>query len=342
MNPSVSNIQMFKDCPLKYKLHSIVGLRKIEDESADHHRLFGQAWHKAMEVIYKAKMEAEMPDSQWQQSNPLRLLVPSRRFRVTGEVMKQAKQAFLSAYPKQLDENDNAKTQESGLYALKSYLQKYELEDATRWRILAVEAAERYDDGFITHLDMVAENLEHSGIYGFDFKTTKKALNYDFWRKFEPNSQIARYVDFIKSKYGSCEGFYIRATQFGYRSRAYKGEPAGFYVKHEAQLFNVNEQQIKMEKDSHGYWLRQVELATYTDSFGINTDHCPFCPYRPVCIAGWTYPEDADLILNQYRLVCGKLTASLRACALDVDHDGACSEDRPSSSDSEISIEVEI
>jgi hypothetical protein len=325
MNPSISTIQTFIDCPLKFRLHHIVGLRKIEDESADHHLRFGAAMHKAMEVIYKAKMRAEEC---------------GHRFALCTSLIKEAKAHFLSAYPRQLDPNDNAKTQESGKYAIESYLKKYALEDARRWRVLAVEAPETYDNGFITHLDMVAEDLEHGGIYGFDFKFTKKALSYDFWSKFEPNSQIARYNDFIRSKYGSCEGFYIRATQFGYRSRAYKGEPAGFYVKHEAQLFNVNDDKIAMERESSRIWIDSIERATVLDEWPMNTDHCQWCQYRPICMAGWTFPRDEELITLQYRVVCNRMTATLRPCLLDVGHGGECSEQRAAIV-SDIEIEVE-
>lgn len=334
-NPSVSTVQDFKSCPLLYKLKHIVGLRKIEDESADHHLKFGHAFHAGLEVVYKAKMESDET---------------SRPFIVNHALVKEAKAAFLANYSRQLDTNDNAKTQESGCFAIEDYLRKYSGEDKQRWRVLAVEAPETYDGGFITHLDLVMENREHGGVYGFDLKTTKKALNYDFWRKFEPNSQIVRYVDFIKSKYGSCEGFYIRATQFGYRSRAYKGEPAGFYVKHEAQLFNVNEAQIEMERGSSQYWQMRIEAATELEQsgefdsrviWGMNTDHCQWCTYRPICMAGWTWESDADLILNAYRQCCNQLTETLRACALDVGHDGPHSEHYTASKE-EMSIEVEI
>jgi len=326
MHQSVSSTQIFKNCPLSYKLHTIVGLRKIEDESADHHRVFGKAFHAGLEVVYKAKMEAD-------QSN--------KPFILTTALVKEAKARFLAEYPRQLDANDNAKTKESGCFAIEDYLRKYNGEDRQRWKVLAVEAPEIYDNGFITHLDLVMENREHGGVFGFDLKTTKKALNYDFWRQFEPSSQITRYVDFIKSKYGSCEGFYIRATQFGYRSRQYKGEPAGFYVKHEAQLFNVNDDKIKMELDSSTYWQHAIRQAQMYDLWGMNTNHCQWCFARNICLSGWTWPQDQELILNAYRLVCNKLTANLRQCQMDVGHDGECSESKPVGQD-EISIEVEI
>lgn len=326
MNLSVSTIGLFKQCPLQFKLHQIVGLRKVTDESAQHHLIFGKSWHSALEVVYRAKMEAD-------QSN--------KPFQLTSALMKEAKAAFIAGYPKQLDPNDNAKTQESGCFALDDYFRKYAGEDRRRWKILAVEAPETYDNGFITHLDMVAEDREHSGVYGFDFKTTKKSLNYDYWAKFEPNSQIVRYADFIASKYGSCEGFYIRATQFGYRSRAYKGEPAGFYVKHEAQLFNVNEDKIKAERDSSSYWQWMIEQARAFDEWGMNTDHCQFCTYRGICVNGWSWPQDESLITNQYRMVCNQLTPNLRACELEPGHDGPHTEERPLEQD-EMTIEVEL
>lgn len=334
MNASISTVQMMKDCPLKYRLHTIIGLRKIEDESAEHHLRYGSAWHKAMEVIYNAqRATAEL-------------------YRVVGDrfigrdtmrrvILAQAKEAFLAAYPKQLDESDNAKTQESAFAALESYYDLYAEDDRARWKVLAVEAPKSYDNGFIVHLDMVAEDLEHGGIYGFDFKTTKKALGYDFFGRFEPSSQITRYVDYIRDRYGSCEGFYIRATQFGYRSRMYKGEPAGFYCKHEQQLFNVNDAQIEIEKASAEYWRGQITALTFHDRWGTNTDHCPFCQFKPICRSGWRWPEDQDLILNQYRVVCGQMTESLRPCLLGVDHGGKHSEEQPAIAD-DLQIEVEI
>lgn len=331
---SISGIQKFKNCPLSYKLHSIVGLRKIEDEAADHHRIFGAAMHKAMEVIYRARLSY---DAERREARPI----------VTPGLASLAKKAFLDAYPRQLDPADNAKTRETGVYAIDSYLRKYATEDARRWRILAVESPERYDNGFITHLDMVAENLETGGVYGFDFKHTKKELKYTFWRQFEPNSQIARYADFIASKYGSCEGFYIRATQFGYRSRKSVNGPAGFYVNHEAQLFNVNQDKIDMERASSRYWQRLIKRLSEDERLGLltvwgmNTDHCQWCQYRPICSNGWTWEQDRELILNRYRLACNQLTPNLRTCELEPGHTGPHTEERPLEQD-EMTIEVEL
>ena len=338
MNQSISTVQHFKDCPLKYRFIHVVGLCRIEDESSEHHRAFGKAFHAGLEVVYNAQRAiAGLYD----------VVGPVAVEGIKAATLDKAKAAFIAAYPRQLDESDNAKTQASGLAAIESYYETYAAEDRSRWKILSVEAAESYDSGYVVHMDMVAEDLTYGGIYGFDWKTTKKSLTYDYFGKFEPSSQITRYVDYIRDRYGSCEGFYIRATQFGYRSRMYKGEPAGFYCKHEQQLFNVNDAQIEIEKGSALYWQRRIEESTVWDkqgfdfAWGTNTDHCPFCQFKPICRSGWRWPEDRDLILNQYRVVCGQVTESLRPCLLDVDHEGQHSEKRPTVMD-DLNIEVEI
>lgn len=322
MKPSISTIQSYKNCPKQYHLRHVIGLAKIEDESADHHLVFGSAMHSAMEVIYRAKMQGER--------------------RVSVGTVKRAKDAFLAAYPKQLDPNDNAKTQETGCFAIESYVRHYGLEDERRWRVLAVESPEMYDGNFITHLDMVAEDVEHGGIYGFDFKHTKRPFTYDFWNRFEPNSQIARYVDFINAKYGACDGFYIRATQFGYRSRAYKGQPAGFYVNHEQQMFNVNADKVRQERESTARWMELIEQTERDDRWPMNTDSCQWCAYRPICLAGWEWPEDAELIESSYQVVCLELTDSLRPCQLAKGHAGEHSETMARDVEDEMLIEVEI
>src|SRR5262249_13989008 len=107
---STSTLQMMKSCPLKYRLYSIIGLRKIEDESAEHHLRFGSAFHAALEVVYKAhKAWLEMQSV----IGPAGLSDTLR-----DRILTRAKTAFLETYPKQLDESDNAKTQESGLQAI--------------------------------------------------------------------------------------------------------------------------------------------------------------------------------------------------------------------------------
>jgi hypothetical protein len=208
---SISTEQTYKDCPLQFRYKHRIGLRKIHDEIDEHHLRFGAAVHAGLEVVYRARMEGEA------QTKPA--------------TVTRAKKAFREAYPYQLDPDDNAKTTITGQLAIDAYVARYALEDARRWRVLAVEAPETYDSGYILHLDLVMEDTEYGGVYGFDLKTTKKKLDYQYWKKFEPNAQIARYTDYINQTYGQCQGFYIRAIQFGYRSRMYKGQPAVTSIK---------------------------------------------------------------------------------------------------------------
>lgn len=313
---STSTIADFAACPLSYYFRHRVNLRKVEDEASDHHLIFGAAMHEALAVLYQAKMKSARIDR------------PSGSY-LRHEVLEQAKAAFLVAYPRQLDQSDNAKTRDAGCDAIDSWVRHYGDEDK-RWRVLSVEAPDQTSSGFVIHLDMVAEDLIHGGIYGFDWKNTKKSLDYRYWAQYEPNSQITRYTDFIREQYGECQGFYIRAIQYGYRSRMYKGEPAGRYLNHEQQLFNVNDDKLEIERRSTARWLDLIANADQTNLWPMNTDRCQWCTYREICKAGWTWPRDEMNILNQYRRVCGLTTAELRPCQLDIGHDSPCSDRSPS------------
>src|SRR5215471_5592473 len=112
MSTSVSTRQLFISCPLKYRLHSITGLRKIEDESAEHHIRFGSAFHAALEVIYRGFAAIQNSEAVLKEAG-LTLKVPELKDTLIGK----AQAAFLWNYSRQLDASDNAKTQESGLAA---------------------------------------------------------------------------------------------------------------------------------------------------------------------------------------------------------------------------------
>jgi hypothetical protein len=291
---SHSQLDSYKQCPLRYFYEYEVGLRKRGDESSDHHLRFGEAIHEGLRHLY------------------------------LGDTLKAAQEAFLSTYPVQLDPTDLAKTRENGVVALASYARRWRDEDR-KWKVVSCEKADAREDGYIVHLDLVMENLEQGGIYGFDHKTTGKYLNSDYWLQFNPNSQITQYVKFIKERYGECDGFYINALSFRFRQHAYKGEPAGFWNAFERQMFNRNEEQLTIEQRSESDWIADIERSREVGVWRINTNSCRFCSYRAICAAGWSYPQDQELIEVQYRQVCNRTTEELRRCVLDRDHDGKCS-----------------
>lgn len=283
MKYSNSYIQSYKTCPLQCYLRYEVGLKKIEDEAAEHHVNWGAAIHEGLKHIY------------------------------LGDNLESSIDSFKSFYPTQLDPNDHAKTQENGVKVLEGYVKRWSAEDRSKWRIVSIEERESFDygqeDAFSVKPDLIMENIQFGGIYGLDHKTVggKNAnLSYDFWARFDPNSQITKYVSFIKSKYGDCSGFYINAIGVGFRQRAYKGEPAGFWMRFERQMFNRNESQLDVEKSDTSYWIDRIEHSRQTNQWGQNTDSCKYCSFKSLCAPGWRWKEDSkgdnELILINFKL----------------------------------------
>lgn len=276
--PSHSFIQKYKDCPLSCYLSYEIGLKAKEDVKSQHHLAYGSAGHESLAILYKEGFGA----------------------------IQKAKEAFDKAYPYQLDEEDMAKTREHWPIVLDAYVKQY-ADDQKKWKIISTEEREEFDyaedNGFVVKLDLVVENIEFGGIYGVDHKIvggSKAYLSQDYWLGFDPNSQVTKYTAFIKQKYGDCSGFIINAIGMGNRSRAYKGEPAGFWHRFGRQMFNRNDTQLEIEQRDTRYWMDRIEESRRTNSWGMNTQGCRWCEFRPICGAGWTWPEDRELIEIQY------------------------------------------
>lgn len=253
-----SQLQQYKNCPESYRLRNILGLEKIESGRDEHDKEFGKAIHSGLEAYYK------------------------------GASQEDVKRAFSEAYPLQLNGEDLAKTQENGLVLLDGYAAHYKEEDK-RWTVKAVEVADEFELGdgirFTVKIDLVVE--QQGCIYFVDHKTTGKSFNWAYWGRFEPNAQITAYTAYCQAKYGECSGGIINAIKFGYRQRAYKGEPAGFHYDFQRQLFNRNRMQIEAWREDSLKWIKKLEEAKVKES-GIwpkNEGQCGYCSYKEVCIA---------------------------------------------------------
>src|SRR5215813_795766 len=293
-NYSNSYLQRFKGCPLSCRYHYELKLRPLEDMASSHHMIYSSAFHEGLRHLY------------------------------LGDTLQSAQQAFAEGYPNQLDPLDEAKTQPNGIRALAMYASRWKEEDR-KWEVLQCEQMDQQDSGFVVKLDLVMRHRETEQVFGWDHKTTGAYLNYAWWAQFEPNSQITEYVRFIRERYGWCDGFIVNAISFRYRQRAYKGEPAGFWCAFERQTFNRNQQQLDQELASRDYWIDRVEHAKASGLWGLNTQQCRFCEYKPICQAGWSWPEDEELIRIQYRQVCAKWfmhNDTLVPCDLDLHHEG--------------------
>lgn len=281
---SHSHLQQYKKCPLSFKLKYIDSLVKLEDDESEHNLKYGQAIHEALKLIY------------------------------LGDSLESAKKAFISTYPVQLDPEDTAKTIPNGLTILDEYVKRWAEEDK-KWKVIACEEKDEFeygDESIKCTLDLVMENKEYGGIYGFDHKTaggSNALLPYHFWNQFNPNSQITKYCSYINSKYGDCSGFYINAIGIRYLKNKYKDSPAGLNLRFERQMFNRTPEQLVLEEKDTQHWINMIEKDRETGYFGMNTDSCRFCGYRSICSSGWTMETDEDLILCQFKKEVSKTHA---------------------------------
>ena len=325
---SHSALQLYRLCPLRYALHYQHNLEPLQPPGR-HDLDFGAAWHDGLAILHQrgtvtraqAVFTATYPEKKY--PNPL----PSFRGGVTG------------------------KSFSNGLAALQAYRERW-YDDDKYHEVLSVEQYERTDEHALK-LDLVTRDTRDGQVYGWDHKTTSSYLNNDYWQRFDPDSQVRYYTDYIKSQYGHCGGFYINAARFYHYSKAYtprtgpeKGiqKPAGDYVDLARMLFNPNEDCLQLERDNRKYWIERIEHDKLTGNWGYNDQACRQygreCEYLKLCSAGYTWPRDEELILSYYKQQCLKVLAEGR-CQLGLGHEGDCNPTVTIKTDYEVEIEVE-
>lgn len=321
---SNSYINQFAFCPLSAQYRYDLRLRPMEASS--HPADFSNALHPALEALH------------------------------TGRSLDEAKAVFTSHYPPQ-DVNDLARTLPNGLKTLDFYATHYSGDP--NWKTLAAEEMASTEDGHVVKLDLIVEDKRNGDVLGVDHKVTGKYLNFDYWKRFDPNSQITQYIRYIKEKHGKCDGFIINAISLNWRNEKDKAgkwngryfDPAdkskpwlafsererryvkyykqemvaawGLQISVERQTFNRTPQQIAQDQVSRLYWIDRIEDAKARGIYGMATDRCFLCEYQPICSAGWDWANDAELITSNYRQVCEKWIPDAHAhCGRDLDHEG--------------------
>lgn len=268
-----SQVLAYRRCPLSWHNKYVLGLEKIQEDSVEHDRNFGKAIHSAL---------AEW----WKQTS--------------GE---SALEIFKNEYSVQLNEDDKAKTQENGLTLLAKYFERY-ASDKEKYELLAVEERIDFKVGgmdFCVKCDTVVRDKKYGQVYSLEHKTTKKSLTFDYWGQYDPNSQLCAQTAGVKAKYGECAGVIVDAMSFGFRQRAYKGEPAGFHMDFGRMEYNLNQGQLDQWERSTIKTLEDIESDLKFDRWAMNTDSCRFCSYKAICQAAWQWPEDKELILLTYQ-----------------------------------------
>lgn len=267
-----SQILSYSNCQLSWMFKYQLGLKRIEEGETEHHRNFGKAIHSALEAWFT------MPSAE------------------------AAFVAFRKDYPDQLDENDLCKTQANGILLLEKYFEKW-ASDPIKYEILGVEERIDFQVGshpFCAKIDTVVKDKKYGQIFGLEHKTTGKALNFNYWAKYNPNSQLCAQTTAIKSKYGDCAGIIVDAMSFGFRQRKYKDEPAGFHCDLQRVEHNIRNEQLTIWEKSTIKTIEDIKRSMEFGSYAMNTDQCTFCSYKSICQAGYTWSDDEELIRLTY------------------------------------------
>lgn len=325
---SHSALQLYRLCGLRFKGHYVDHLEPLQP-AGRHDLAFGAAFAAGQAVLRRqgtiaeaqAAFASEYPAEKY--PNPL----PSYRGGITG------------------------KSFANGINTLVDYRDRW-AEDDKYHEVLSVEKRVDTND-HILKLDLVTRDIRDGQVYGWDSKATVSYLNNDYWQRFDPNSQVRFYTDYIKKEHGHCGGFYIDATRFYHYSKAYtprvgpdKGvqKPAGDYADFARMLFNPNEDCLQLERDNMVYWIGRIERDKQTGVWGYNDQACHQygreCEYLKLCSAGYSWPQDEELVLSYYRQQCPKVLSEGR-CQLGLDHEGDHDPTVVVAEDYEIETEVE-
>lgn len=256
---SHSRVSCFNGCPYQYKLKYIDGLEKIEKTEFQNDSVWGSAIHKALEKHYKGGSEEEVIEE------------------------------FKSYYPEDLSLKDEAKTVEGGVQCLKAYRTFYKEQDKD-WEVLETEIKDTVLNDGDSHnlvIDLVARHKPSQTIYAWDHKTTTAdKMKYSFWKRYELDSQVTMYTEYLIQRFGSCAGFWVNGIAVGHRKRMYKGEPAGHYQKFERNLFSRSPKQIEAWKESDKQWRSLMDYAMASGSYPKALNGlCNYCEFQDLCVS---------------------------------------------------------
>jgi hypothetical protein len=271
---SHSSTTSFNSCPFAYHLKQ-TGLRKVTIGSESNMMVWGKAGHAGLESLYRG----------------------------IGDPIE----AFSAAYPVDLDPENQVWTREGGIRTLEAY-QNYYREIDKQWEVLEVELRDVLPPARPSLvIDVVAKHIQSGSIYFWDHKFKAKR---DFFaaKRYEIDAQISRYTDYCIGRYGDCAGAVINMVIPGYRSRAYKGEPAGWHFGFERVIVGRTPQQLDFWRQSQQDWEGMIDncnaTGIYPKHLGFN---CTRCSYYEACYSAMdeevvdtlytTEPEDDGLVV---------------------------------------------
>jgi len=273
MEIDYTQLQTYITCPMKYYLKFVLGLKKRVLDERDIDLRFGQAVHKCLELHYK---------------NPGAGLLPTKPFNDFVDL-----------------EGEKHKTKANGIELIRQYGEHYQ-KDLLEMEILGVELNDSIligDLRYLVKIDTVVRLRDN--IYILEHKTCKK-MAYNYFNQFSPNMQVSGYSLYVKEKFGQCSGCIVNVLQSGWRERAYRGEPAGFYAKFQREIVNRTKEQLEDFKENIGLWKWKLQTARQTSRWGKNEGACHQyrgCLYSEICMTSQGIELDEEIVDNFYKNV---------------------------------------
>ena len=250
---SHSATSTFNNCPWKHRLLAL-GYKEQVIDAKSNDRQWGIALHRALQTLYTGGDKAAI----WQ--------------------------AFVEAYPVDLDAEDKLRTQEAAHETLAAYMVRWCMDDKN-WEVLASEfhnpEDEREAEGHLV-IDLVMKHKASSSIYFWDHKVKRK------WdgsgKSYELDAQLSRYASYVKERWGDCAGALVNVIVPSHRERKWKDRPAGWDVRLDRVMFSRTSDQIEAWRQSQGDWEALMAMA---DEGGVWPKHygplCSYCSFFSGC-----------------------------------------------------------
>jgi len=251
MKIDYSQLQCYASCPKLYSNKYITKIRKRQTDEGSQSRSFGQCVHKALELWQTTDLRAGI---EWFKEN-------------------------YESLP-----GENVRTLENGIVLVENYV-KWEGLNLPGVKTLGTEIQDSFMIGDLEYVVKIDRVVEFNGnVFVLDYKTTTSKTHM-FFLQFDPNMQVSGYCNYVKKKFGSCSGFLPMAMQIGYRSRMYKGEPAGFWCKFDYEIINRTKEQLEGFESNVLQWVEKLNGGGFPRNEG-NCDSFYGCAYRALCVSG--------------------------------------------------------
>lgn len=258
-----SKVQEFMDCPRKYFYRYVLGLTL---ETTNHHLVFGQAFHKAMEILLRKGYNKE--------------------------ALQEAFTAFMKLYRSQCgpetDDQNAPKTPENALIALDEYIRLYQPFDNFKVLHTEIAGSVTVSEGRQAHFRIDAILEDDRWIFALDHKTTKSVANRQWKDQWTLSMQMGLYTHVLYCLYDPSKVFGVKVNGIGLQKTKVDFERVPVRKTPEtmqAWLWNFNHflDMIEQEFQRLG---ESRPSDVVMQAFPQNTQSCTKyfgCPYLDLC-----------------------------------------------------------